>query len=144
MWAFELTMTTSASDTINSLGNNPHFSYELFSQRCRSGRWINVQGVQQSWRLNLILLYNHGENSFRHVERRAVILYIKLVAWEWNFRRTELVRLTVWQWFWHCGSRTPRSVDISNHIFTLDVSCMVQTGCRLCVAPEARVKSHTI
>ena len=75
-----------------------------------------------------VLLYNHGGNSFRHDERRAVILYIKLVAWEWNFRRTELVPLTVWQWFRHCGSRTPRSVDISNRIFTLDVSCMVQTG----------------
>jgi hypothetical protein len=43
MWAFELTMTTSASDTINSVGNNPYFSYELFIQRCRRSRWMNVQ-----------------------------------------------------------------------------------------------------
>ena len=91
---------------------------------------------------NLILSYSHGENSFRHDERRTIILFIRLVAWKWNFRLMELVPMIVWQWFWHCGSRTPRWVEISNHIFTLDVSCMVHTGCRRSVALEAWVKSR--
>jgi len=73
------------------------------------------------------------------------MLYINLVAWKWIFRRTELVSLTVWKWFWHCGSRTPRSVDISNHIFTLGVSRMFQTGCRRCLPGDlGEIPCHLI